>query len=156
MHDSGRLRRGVKALFRGKEGIDSGAESSGVYTAPESIPTLLHGGAMRTDPEFYVKAAHELYALDIEPLPPEAGYFGFKVRDLADGWEVWVVRMLVNWRVLETLPDSWGYGRFWCYPGTGLHSFLAAVINAALYGDGEPDGWIKAWDGRRGQRLEYA
>lgn len=88
------------------------------------------------------------HGLDVEPLDNE--YTGVNVRTLADGKEVWVVRLLVNWRVLETLPYAFSYGRFWCYPGTGPQTFIVACTHASLYGDGEPDGWVKSWDGRVG------
>lgn len=84
----------------------------------------------------------------VTALPAEVEWFGVHVRDMPGG-EVWAVRMMFNWRVLET-PDEWSIGRSWCYLGIGPETFLLAVRHAALYGDGEPDGWIKAWDGRRG------
>lgn len=89
--------------------------------------------------------------IDVEPLPREALYFGVSVRPLPDGQEVWLVRLLVNWRIVES-REGWP-GRFWCYPGTEMQTFAIAVQHAALYGDGEPDGWIKAWDGRRGSPV---
>lgn len=92
----------------------------------------------------------ERHGVAAEPLPPRSQYLGVRVRALPDGQEVWVVRMLVNWRVLETHPGAFAYGRYWCYPGTGLSTFRVAVTHAAHYGDGEPDGWVKSWDGRRG------
>ncbi len=59
----------------------------------------------------YVIDALEEAGVDAAPLPLEMGY-GFCVRQLPDGREVW-------------------------------------ARHAAAYGDGEPPGWIRSWDGRR-------
>lgn len=100
-----------------------------------------------------VTLARDLGAEHAEALPTETMWTGVSVRALADGQEVWLVRMAFNWRILETHPGACGYGRFWCYPGRGADTFVVALRHALSYGDGEPDGWIKAWDGRSGELL---
>lgn len=95
-------------------------------------------------------SAAQVAGVDVLPLPIESGYQGVHVRGLDDGQEVWVVQMLFNYRVMETHWPSAGPGRWWCYAGADLDAFLRAVIHASLYGDGEPDGWVRSWDGRRG------
>lgn len=96
-----------------------------------------------------VPIARSLGAEQAEALPRETGRLGMSVRTLPDGQEVWLVRMGFNWRILETHPTAPTYGRYWCYPGIGLQTFTVALQHALSYGDGEPDGWIKSWDGRR-------
>lgn len=38
---------------------------------------------------------------------------------------------------------------FWCYDRRKV-TFATVATHAAGYGDGEPDGWVKSWDGRYG------
>lgn len=95
--------------------------------------------------DVFAAMARELGAEQAEALPPDTGWFGLFVRTLPDGQEVWLVRMGCNWRILETHRRSPCYGRYWCYPGRGTDTFVVALRHALSYGDGEPDGWIKAW-----------
>lgn len=94
----------------------------------------------------YVRLAR-LNGYEVNADPAELDYIGVGVRTQANGLHVWVVKMLVNWRIIEC--DERQVYRFWCYPGLGTPTFLLAVRHADLYHDGEPDGWIKSWDGRR-------
>lgn len=106
------------------------------------------------DTGMYLEIAGQLGSVDPRLAPEWYGYRdpypAIVLRPLPDGQEVWVTRMMLNWRVLEVVPDSCGYGRYWCYPGNGMGTFVVATRHALLYGDAEPDGWIKSWDGRVG------
>lgn len=79
--------------------------------------------------------------------------WGVRIKATAWAW-VYVHRMMVNWRVIEVLPDpvlspthpaypATGCVRSWCYRGDNP---LAAVLAAAAW-DGRPDtepaGWTK-------------
>lgn len=99
-----------------------------------------------------VSLAHQLGADEVEALPAETGWFGVSVRALPDGQEVWLVQMAFSWRILETARHVHTYGRYWCYHGRGMDTFRVALLHAASYGDGEPDGWIKAWGPRENSR----
>lgn len=105
------------------------------------------------DTDLYLEIAQRLGSEDPRPAPEHYGYRdpypAIVLRPLPDGQEVWICRMMLNWRVFEVVPDR-GYGRYWCYPGSGMGTFVVATRHALLYGDAEPDGWIKSWDGRVG------
>lgn len=105
---------------------------------------------MIIDNEWYADLARQAGYPDVQPIPPEAEWRGVDVRGLPGGERVYVARMIFNWRVLESDTGGWPTGRYWCYAGVGLPTFLVALRHAALYGDGEPDGWIKSHDGRTG------
>jgi hypothetical protein len=96
----------------------------------------------------YVDAARAV-GFEITRVLPEFG-LNFRVRHLDDQREVWLLRMLTNWRVQETFSEGQPAGRYWCYAGLGMATFMRALRHAACYGDGEPDGWVRAHDGRRG------
>ena len=71
---------------------------------------------------------------------------GYRVKETETHY-IEVVRMIFNWRLATTPKHSpMTYDRGWCYAGTGLRSFMAAVL-AAMAWDGadgsEPDGWNK-------------
>lgn len=94
----------------------------------------------------------ELEGVVLDPLPQEYGMaFSFKNVEQPDWPEIHLSRMLVNWRIQESVGLF--YGRYWCYASLSDHSFINAIRALKEWqGDpnAEPAGWIKAWDGRRG------
>ncbi len=68
--------------------------------------------------------------------------------------EVCVHRQIFNWRLSEFTPGTrLFFDRHWCYEGGDINSYMSAVAALKEWQgdrDGEPVGWIKAWDGRRG------
>lgn len=70
----------------------------------------------------------------------------FRVKETPTHW-VDVVPMLYNYRVARTPKSSpMTYDRGWCYAGTGIDSFTAAVLAAHAWDGGddtEPEGWNK-------------
>lgn len=90
---------------------------------------------------------------DIESRQPRA-----RIKTVGD-YHIEVIPMIFNWRVHTVRVDGgpWEWSeRFWCYEGRGWDSYLAAVLAAHVWDgadDTEPAGWIKAWDGRRGEHL---
>jgi len=77
------------------------------------------------------------------------------------GYRLWTIdrchidaiKMLFNWRLCETEFDEMTYARHWCYYDNGPHGLTLLCGNALAWQargfEGEPEGWIKAYDGRR-------
>lgn len=103
-------------------------------------------GQINSDSSRLVEYAKSL-GVDAKPIPRDWGSRGVIVRTV-DDMHVVVMRMMFTWRVAELDFDGWPTGRFWCYPAD--NGLRAALTNAACYGDAEPGGWVRAWDGRRG------
>lgn len=89
---------------------------------------------------------------------------GLDVVPIMGGWTVGygpngcsridVMRILFNYRITETsLPDTNYYSRHWCCDGRKLADAVMAAREWAGDPYSEPQGWIKAWDGRIGGRL---
>lgn len=81
---------------------------------------------------------------------------GVRLFDKGDHW-IDAMAMLYNWRLVETpkncplLIDRW-----WCYQGRSRLALMALTLAAMEWikdDAAEPQGWIKAWDGRRGEDL---
>lgn len=71
--------------------------------------------------------------------------------------DVYVLRMLYNWRIARGDGTSYGFDRGWCYYGTDVITLLQTV-KAALDWDGEDDteplGWDKnAFTGEYSEKL---
>lgn len=82
-------------------------------------------------------------AAEIAPTPIAGG---LRVKTTATH-HIDMLRMLFNWRICTTpIGEPNCYDRHWCYKGTGLDTFMAAVLAAHAW-DGaegtEPDGWNK-------------
>jgi hypothetical protein len=59
-------------------------------------------------------------------------------------------RMIFNWRLSE-YDGFLSYGRFWCFEGRGDVTFRRALHQLVAWQGNpraQPQGWIKAWDGR--------
>ena len=71
---------------------------------------------------------------------------GYKVKETEDHI-IMVVPMIFNWRVTRSPKDMPGmYDRAWCYYGTGLKTFMKAVLAAKTWNgadDTAPAGWDK-------------
>lgn len=83
------------------------------------------------------------------------GFLSYRVKT-ANGHHVDIRKMMFNWRIhTVVVGDEFFFGRFWCYAGTGLSVFTAAVLAAAQW-DGadktEPEGWNK--NGQTGEWRE--
>lgn len=94
-----------------------------------------------------VRLAHAYGVTGAKALPVSWGWRGVVVRTMGD-IQVVVMRLGFNWRVAELDIHGNPNGRYWCYPAYHAQAFRAALINAFSYGDGEPDGWVKAWGDR--------
>lgn len=69
---------------------------------------------------------------------------GFHVKALDDQRCVDVMRMLFNWRVVVSDRDHQFIEHAWCYFGTGVDTFTAAVLAAHAWdGTGSPAGFDK-------------
>lgn len=83
-------------------------------------------------------------SLDDKPDPAWLWPNGVVVNQTEDEF-VWVVRQLVNWRMI-TVPkrDQSMYRRYWCYEGTGpITAYVAIYAGMAWSGEGDPIGWSK-------------
>ena len=79
---------------------------------------------------------------------------GYKVKETEDH-VIMVVPMIFNWRVTRQPKDGWGcYDRAWCYYGTGLQSFMKAILAAKAW-DGADDTAPAGWD-KNATTGEYA
>lgn len=72
----------------------------------------------------------------------------FRVKEVESGYYLDIAPQLVNYRLVTTpVENESSWVRGWCYAGRGRHSFVAAVLAAALW-DGsdhtEPTGWNKS------------
>ncbi|MEU8317096.1 hypothetical protein AB0C33_01895 [Nonomuraea sp. NPDC048881] len=83
--------------------------------------------------------------------------YGFHVKELEPGRCVHVMRMLFNWRIVEwhgVCDSVLGHGgKYWCYQGIGLQSFLLAVGQAVQWDgtdDSMPAHWIRNYRGEYG------
>lgn len=79
--------------------------------------------------------------------------FEFYIKSTVPGRpDMCLMSMLFTWRLAEDEARGLTYGRYWCFPGRDHFGFLAALEQAKRWDadpDSEPQGWIKAWDGRR-------
>lgn len=102
----------------------------------------------------YLVAAKE-QGVELKPI-----YGGFHLKELGQNRCVHVMRMLVNWRLAESLGPCdhmfSTYGMYWCYQGSGLGTFLLTVGQALAWDGTEetlPQGWIKNYKGERGRNA---
>jgi hypothetical protein len=85
-------------------------------------------------------------AATVFQLQPREDGSGFRVKETETHW-IEVLYMIWNWRIVRTPKCSPGtYDRGWCYFGTDLLTFAAAVLAASAWDgadDSEPAGYSK-------------